>query len=128
MKAMLIAAILSVFSVGALSPAFADKPADKHADHAGKPADKKAAAAKGDVTLKGTMMCAKCALKETEKCQNVLKVTEGGKDTNYYLVHNEVAKKNHGPVCGGKVNATVKGAVADDAGKKVLTASEIKYE
>lgn len=81
-----------------------------------------------DVTLKGEMMCAKCALKEAEKCQNVLKVTEGGKETKYYIVHNEIAKKNHGKVCGGTAKATVTGTVKEEGGKKTVTASAIAYE
>ena len=81
-----------------------------------------------DVTLKGEMMCAKCALKEADKCQNVLKVTEGGKDTKYYIVHDEVSKKSHGKVCSGPAKATVKGTVKDEGGKKTVTATEISYE
>jgi hypothetical protein len=125
MKSILVAAVLSVFAAGAL-PAFAGDKAAK--GEKAEKADKAAASKSAGVTLKGTMMCAKCALKETDKCQNVLKVTEGGKETAYYLVHNDVAKKNHGPVCSGTANATVKGSVAEEGGKKTLTASEIKYE
>jgi hypothetical protein len=91
-------------------------------------ADKAEKKAGGDVTLSGEMMCAKCALKEADKCQNVLKVTDGGKETKYYLVQNDVAKSNHKKVCGGSSKATVKGAVKEEAGKKMLTASEISYE
>ncbi len=91
-------------------------------------ADKKEAPAAKEVTVKGTMMCAKCSLKETTACQNVLKASEGGKDVKYYLVQNPVAKDGHGKVCGGTAAATVKGTVAEEGGKKMLTASEIKYE
>lgn len=100
------------------------------ADKPAKPA-KAAKAAKGeagDVTLSGEMMCGKCVLKKAEACQNVLKVTNGGKETLYWLEHNTVAKENHGQVCGGSAKATVKGKVADKDGKKVLTPTEIKYE
>ena len=73
-------------------------------------------------------MCGKCALNETPKCQNVLKVTKAGKEEKYYLADNAVAEKNHDQVCSGEHKATVKGTVAEDAGKKVLTASSIKYQ
>ena len=117
MRSMTFALLMTVYgSVAAVSTANA---VDK------KPAK---AAAKGEVTLKGTMSCAKCFLKETDKCQNVLTVKEGDKDSKYYLAQNEVAKKNHGQVCGGTASATVKGAVGDADGKKILTPSEIKYE
>jgi hypothetical protein len=86
------------------------------------------AAAKGkEVTLKGTMTCAKCGLKEGDKCQNVLKVGKAGKEEKYYLAANEVAEKNHEHVCSGESKATVKGTVAEEAGKKLLTASSIQY-
>lgn len=82
----------------------------------------------GKVTLSGEMTCAKCGLKEADKCQNVLKVTDGGAETKYYLVQNPVAKDNHKKVCGGNAKATVTGSVKEEGGKKMLTASEIKYE
>jgi hypothetical protein len=102
------------------------------ADKAEKPA-KAEKAAKGDkkggeVTLSGEMVCGKCTLHETTKCQNVLKVTDAGKETKYYLAQNDVAKSNHEHVCSAPEKATVKGTVSEDGGKKVLTASEIKFE
>lgn len=101
--------------------------ATKKADKAGakEPA---AAAATGEVTLKGTMVCGKCSLKQADACQNVLKVTEKDKEVVYWLEHNDVAKSNHGPVCSGSKGATVKGAVSDKDGKKLLTANSITYE
>ena len=102
----------------------AAKPAETAA--AGEPA--KPAAAGKPVTLKGTMTCGKCALQETDKCQNVLKVGKAGKEVKYYLAHNDLAEKNHETVCSGEAKATVKGTVAEEGGKKVLTASSIKYQ
>jgi hypothetical protein len=91
-------------------------------------ADKAKAAAAKETTLKGTMVCAKCSLKETSSCQNVLKVSEGGKDVNYYLVHNALSKDNHKKVCSGSAAASVTGTVAEEGGKKNITPSAIKYE
>ena len=48
------------------------------------------------ITIEGDGMCAKCALKETKTCQNVVIVTKDGKKTTYYLVHEGVSKKSHG--------------------------------
>src|SRR5205814_8658093 len=95
----------------------ADKPAK--AEKAAK-SDKAGA----EVTLSGELVCAKCALHESPKCQNVLKVTDAGKETKYYLAQNDVAKSNHEHVCSAPEKATVKGVVSEAAGKKVLTASE----
>jgi len=47
------------------------------------------------VTIKGDGLCAKCALKEQPKCQNVVIVTKDGKETKYYLEKNDVANKAH---------------------------------
>jgi len=47
------------------------------------------------VTISGDGMCAKCALKETKTCQNVVIETKDGKKTTYYIVHDAVAKKAH---------------------------------
>ncbi len=48
------------------------------------------------ITITGDGMCAKCALKETKTCQNVVIVTKDGKKKTYYLEKNDVAKKAHG--------------------------------
>ena len=77
--------------------------------------------------IAGEMLCAKCALKEAPKCQNVLKVTDAGKETKYYLAQNEVAKSNHKHVCSATEKATVTGTVAEEGGKKILTASSITF-
>jgi len=47
------------------------------------------------VTITGDGLCAKCALKEQPKCQNVVIVTKDGKETKYYLERNDVANKAH---------------------------------
>lgn len=128
MRAVLFATALSFLAVGAARAADkAEKPAAakaEKADNAAK-AEKKPA---GEVTLSGEMVCAKCTLNESKKCQNVLKVSEGTKETKYYLVQNEAAKSNHSHVCSAPAKATVTGTVGEDGGKKTLTASSIKFE
>jgi len=47
------------------------------------------------ITIKGDGLCAKCALKEQQSCQNVVIVTKDGKETKYYLEKNDVANKAH---------------------------------
>ncbi|MGA2498122.1 MAG: DUF6370 family protein [Tepidisphaeraceae bacterium] len=80
-----------------------------------------------DTTLKGTLTCAKCGLKETTECQNVLVVKDGEKTVNYYLTANDVSKGSHGAVCHGpKDNITVTGTVEEKDGKKWITASKIE--
>jgi hypothetical protein len=105
--------------------------ADKEAPAAKSAA--KAEKAKGkEVTLKGDLGCGKCNFKTTKECQNVLKVSDGGKETMYYLADNSVSKENHEVVCSGTKPATVTGTVGDEgkgaSKKKVLTASAIKID
>jgi hypothetical protein len=92
-----------------------------------------AAAPKGkEVTLNGDLGCGKCNFKTTKECQNVLKVTDAGKDTLYYLAANSVSKENHSEVCSGTKPAMVKGVLSEEGKgahkKKVVTASEIKIQ
>jgi len=96
-----------------------------------KPAKAEAAAPAGKETvLTGTFGCAKCSFKEADKCQNVLKVKDGGKVTTYEVADNAVSQEHHEDVChatAGK-QATVKGTVSEVGGKKVVTATEIKVK
>jgi hypothetical protein len=129
MRRVLFAVVsLGIFAFGPAALAAEDKPADKPA--AVKPAEAVAAPAGAakPVTLKGTMTCGKCALNETEKCQNVLKVGKAGKEVKYYLAANDLSEKSHETVCSGEAKATVKGTVTEEGGKKTLTASSIKYQ
>lgn len=78
------------------------------------------------VTVTGEGKCAKCAMKETEKCQNVIEAKEDGKAVKYYLVQNKVSTDFHGNVCQKTKKVTAKGTVKEVKGKKEFTATEIK--
>ncbi len=78
------------------------------------------------VTITGEGKCAKCALKEADKCQNVIEVEEAGKTIKYYLAPNAVAKAYHKNVCTDTVKTTATGTVEEKDGKKVMTATEVK--
>ena len=81
------------------------------------------------VTLKGQFGCAKCSFKEAKQCENVLKVKEAGKDVTYHVAKNSVSDEHHEAVCHSPgQTATIKGTVSDEDGKKVITASEIKFD
>lgn len=78
-------------------------------------------------TLTGATECAKCTLKETKSCQNVLVVEKDGKKTTYYIKHDAVAKKAHGDLfCQGGKKAKVTGTVEEKDGKNIVTASKIE--
>jgi Rieske Fe-S protein len=79
-----------------------------------------------EMTLKGTLSCAKCALKKSEKCQDVLTVTDDkGASTEYWIAKNEAADKA-GHQCKAEAKATVTGEVSEKDGKKWIAASKIE--
>src|SRR5579859_6696750 len=78
-------------------------------------------------TITGEAKCAKCALKESDKCQTVLQAeNRRGKMVTYYLADNETAKKFHHDICQEPKKVKITGAVKREEGKQVLTASKIE--
>jgi Family of unknown function (DUF6370) len=112
MKKIITTAIGSLAAVAILalvSPAFA-------ADKEGK-----------KETITGMSMCAKCTLKETDKCQNVIQVEKNGKKTNYYLADNDVSKDaHHGDFCKESKKVTATGTVKKVDGKMEMTPTKIE--
>jgi hypothetical protein len=78
-----------------------------------------------ETTLSGTLVCAKCKLKKTDQCQDVLLVSESGKTTEYYIAKNEAAEKA-GHQCSAEAKATVTGEVSEKDGVKWIAASKIE--
>lgn len=85
-----------------------------------------------EITVKGEGVCAKCALKVAEACQNVVQVEKDGETVKYFLVMNDVSKKAHGGlgICTAKVGEgptlEVKGDVKEEDGKQVITPTSIE--
>ena len=80
-----------------------------------------------EVTITGTMVCAKCTLHETKSCQNVVQVEKDGKTVNYYLKQNDVSKAAHDPICGGSSEkVTVTGTVKEKDGKQMMAPTKIE--
>ncbi len=78
-------------------------------------------------TIKGEAKCAKCALKEGDKCQTVIQSeNKNGKTVTYYLADNEVAKNFHANVCKEAKKVTATGTVKKVEGKSELTATKIE--
>jgi Family of unknown function (DUF6370) len=92
----------------------------------------KAADSGEKITITGDGLCAKCALKEEPKCQNVVIVTKDGKETKYYLEKNDVANKAHSKMgfCQATKDDPAKVKVTGTCEKKdeklVLTAEKIE--
>jgi hypothetical protein len=81
-----------------------------------------------EVTLKGTLLCAKCTLGQTSDCTTALQVKEEDKTVTYYLDDKGAAEEHHEPVCGGaKKEGTVVGAVQEREGKKYIKPSKVVY-
>jgi hypothetical protein len=97
-------------------------------DKAAKPDEKKAETK--EVTLKGTLVCASCALNEGKVCANVLQVKEKDKTINYYLADKGNEEGYHDKVCGGGKleGVTVTGVVTEKDGKKTVKPSKVDYK
>ena len=80
-----------------------------------------------EVTLTGTITCAKCDLKKEDKCMTVIKVKEDDKDVVYYL-DDKSGKANHKKICTEAKEGTVKGKVSEKDGKKIITASKVEFK
>lgn len=87
------------------------------------------AADKGkDVTLKGTILCAKCALGEAKKCTTAIQVKEGDETVTYLFLDKGSKEKYHEDVCGGdKKEGTVMGKVSKKDGKNYITPTKVTY-
>lgn len=78
-------------------------------------------------TLKGTITCAKCGLKEADKCATVIQVKEGDKDVVYYF-DKDSNKKHHKAICTESKKGTVKGTVKEEDGKKVVKVTKVEFD
>jgi hypothetical protein len=79
-----------------------------------------------EVTLKGTITCAKCDLKLADKCYTVVKVDDNGKDVVYWF-DKASAKKYHGKICTSPTKGTVKGTVTEEDGKKTVNVTDVQF-
>ena len=80
-----------------------------------------------EVTITGEAKCAKCSLKESDKCQTVIQTeNKKGKTVTYWLTDNEAAKKFHADVCHGPKKVTATGVVKHHEGKEEFTLAKIE--
>ena len=81
-----------------------------------------------EVTLKGTILCAKCSLKEAKTCTTAIQVKEGDKTVTYLFDDKGNKEEYHEAVCGGdKKEGTVTGTVSVKDGKKYIKPSKVEY-
>lgn len=82
---------------------------------------------KKEVTITGEAKCAKCMLKEGDKCQTVIQAEgKNGKTVTYYLTENDASKAFHENVCKEAKKATATGTVKKVDGKSQLTVTKIE--
>jgi hypothetical protein len=79
-----------------------------------------------EVTLKGTITCAKCDLKEAQKCATVIQVKDGDKTVTYYF-DADGDKANHKTICTEAKKGSVTGTVSDKDGKKTVKVSKVEF-
>jgi hypothetical protein len=83
---------------------------------------------KKETTLKGTILCAMCALKETPKCETAIQVKEGNKLVTYYFLDKGESEAYHDAICGGeRKDGTVTGTVSTKEGKQYITPKKVEY-
>jgi hypothetical protein len=71
------------------------------------------------VTLKGTLKCLSCSLKESDQCQTVLVAKDGDKEVKYAVTGPRAPK--HSEICKtDKENVTLTGTVSEKDGTKVI--------
>jgi hypothetical protein len=73
-----------------------------------------------EVTLKGTILCAKCELHETKKCTNAIRVEKEGTKTVYYFDDKGAKEKYHKNICMEPKEGSVTGTVSEKEGKKYI--------
>jgi hypothetical protein len=80
-----------------------------------------------EITVTGTLVCAKCKLKAegVKTCTNALVVKEGEKSVTYILKDKGDDETYH--ECGGgeKLGVTVAGTLSEKDGKKLLTPTKV---
>jgi uncharacterized protein DUF6370 len=82
---------------------------------------------KKEVTLKGTILCGKCALKETPKCHTAIKVKEGDKEVVYFFDETG-SKKYHKEICTETKEGEVTGVTGESDGKKTIKVSKVEFK
>lgn len=74
-------------------------------------------------TLKGTITCAKCDLKQADKCATVIKVGD-----KVYYFDAASNKKHHSKICKEPMEGTVVGTVKKDGDKMIVTVKSVEFK
>lgn len=100
----LVAGVAALFIIALATPAFA----------------------KDVQTITGEGKCAKCALHETDKCQNVIETEKDGKKVTYYLTGKTSKEFHHDNLCKESQKVTATGNVTEKNGKMYMAVKSIE--
>ncbi|MBV9121922.1 MAG: hypothetical protein JO112_01020 [Planctomycetes bacterium] len=79
-----------------------------------------------EVTLKGTITCAKCGLHETDSCQTAIQVKDdNGKTETYYFAKG--GENPHSKICKEAKEGEVTGVVSEKNGQKWIKVSKVTF-
>ncbi len=83
-----------------------------------------------DQKLEGEALCAKCQLKEADKCRAAVQIKTADGKTETYLseLNDEKSKELHSEICKGAKPATVEGTVTEKDGKKVIKITKFEVK
>jgi hypothetical protein len=79
-----------------------------------------------EVTIKGSVCCAKCSLAKETSCMTVIAEKKDGKEVVYYF-DKAGHTKWHDDICGAPKDGSVTGVVTEKDGKKTIEVKEVKY-
>ena len=79
-------------------------------------------------TLKGTILCGRCVLKQTKQCNTAIVSIENGRPVTYFFSDRGNQEDYHEEVCGGgRKRGTAIGAVFQKDGKRWITPRKVEY-
>ena len=82
---------------------------------------------KKEVTIKGTVTCAKCDLGVADKCATVIVTKKKDKDVVFYF-DKAGDKKYHAGICNSPKKGAVTGTVSKKDDKNIIKVKEVKYD
>ncbi len=82
-----------------------------------------------EVTVTGTITCAKCDLGTESKCTTVIKGKATGSDKEeVYYFDEKTGKDNHTKICKEAKKGKVTGTVSEKDGKKTIKVSKVEFD
>jgi hypothetical protein len=87
-----------------------------------------AADEKKEVTLKGTITCAKCDLKLEKACATVIKAKDKDDKEVIYYFDKDSGKKYHKEICQEAKEGEVTGVIGKDGKKATIKVSKVSFK